>query len=101
MVPLECGKCGSGESWVKFLLYSETYDTKEMIHWCRRVQSRAMAYQLISFESVKNANIATKDPLRMRTSLKRVVLFGTQSPLLLLLLMPVKRKGKGEFEKIM
>lgn len=60
-----------------------------------------MAYQLISFESVKNANIATKDPLRMRTSLKRVVLFGTQSPLLLLLLMPVKRKGKGEFEKIM
>lgn len=35
-----------------------------MMHWCRRVQSRAVAYQLvIFFESVKNASIATKDPL--------------------------------------
>lgn len=73
-----------------------------MMHWCRRVQSRAMAYQLvISFESVKNASIGTKDPLRLRTSLKRVVMFGTQSPPLLLLLKPVKRKGKGELKKKM
>lgn len=44
MVPLECGKCAFRENWVKFLLKSKKWDTKEMIHLCGGVQSRAVTY---------------------------------------------------------